>query len=454
MPELPEVETVRRGLLKSVKGRTFKDVKIIHKNIVEGNEQAFINALKNKKIIDIKRKAKYLIFELSGNQNMLGHLGMEGKFIPGDSLKNKSKYLRVLFTFKDGSILNFDDSRCFGWLAIRNKKDYLKVLPLSKIGVEPIDQNINIDEVYKEIHKSHRTIKETLLDQTIVAGLGNIYVDETLYRAHISPLSKANLLSRSDVANILKHAKDVLIMAIKHNGTTVFSFHWDKGHSGEFQKFLKVYGKKGKPCEGCGTTLVKIKIGGRGTTYCPKCQKLKTDKYVLGITGPVSVGKSTALNTLKKLGYLTYSADEVINKFYLNKKIQAELKKIFNTYKKEEIRKIVSNNPNKLKKLENILHPLVKKDIQDFINTHKGYLAIEVPLLFQANFDSMMDETLLILSNKNKSLINNRGKKANAQLNINKALDFNHYKNKATYVISNNQSLNSFINAVKKISKL
>ena len=126
MPELPEVETVRRGLLKSVKGRTFKDVKIIHKNIVEGNETKFINTLKNKKIIDIKRKAKYLIFELSGNENMLAHLGMEGKFIPGDSIKDKSKYLRVLFTFKDGSILNFDDSRCFGWLAIRDKKDYLK----------------------------------------------------------------------------------------------------------------------------------------------------------------------------------------------------------------------------------------------------------------------------------------------------------------------------------------
>ncbi|MCQ2786921.1 MAG: DNA-formamidopyrimidine glycosylase [Bacilli bacterium] len=454
MPELPEVETVKRGLIKSVKGRTFKDVKIIHKNIVEGSEQAFINALKNKKIIDIKRKAKYLIFELSGKENLLGHLGMEGKFIPGDSIKNKSKYLRVLFTFKDGSILNFDDSRCFGWLAIRDKKDYLTTLPLSKIGVEPIDPKINIDEVYKEIHKSHRTIKETLLDQTIVAGLGNIYVDETLYRANISPLSKANLLSKSDVANILKHAKDVLLMAIKHNGTTVFSFHWDKGHSGEFQKFLKVYGKKGKPCESCGTPLVKIKIGGRGTTYCPKCQKLKTDKYVLGITGPVSVGKSTTLNTLKKLGYLTYSADEAVNKLYQDKKIQSQLKNIFNTYKKDEIRKIVSNNPNKLKKLESILHPLVKKDIQNFIDTHKGYLAIEVPLLFQVGFDSMMDETLLILSSQNKTLIKNRGKKANAQLNVNELVNFNHYKNKATYVISNNKSLNNFVNEVKRISKL
>ena len=454
MPELPEVETVRRGLIKSVKGHTFKDAKIIHKNIVEGKEQEFINSLKNKKIIDIRRKAKYLIFDLSGNQVMLAHLGMEGKFIPGDSIKNKSKYLRVLFTFKDGSILNFDDSRCFGWLAIRDKKDYEKVLPLSKIGVEPIDSKINVNEVYKEIHKSKRTIKETLLDQTIVAGLGNIYVDETLYRAKISPLSKTNLLSKSDVANILKHAKDVLVMAIKHNGTTVFSFHWDKGHSGEFQKFLKVYSKKGKPCEGCGTTLVKIKIGGRGTTYCPKCQKLKTDKYVLGIAGPVSVGKTTALNTLKKLGYKTYSADEAVKKLYKDKKIQSKLKSIFNTYKKDEIRKIVNKNQNKLKKLEAILHPLVKQDIQNFINTHDGYLAIEVPLLFQVNFDEMMDETLLVLSTQNKSLIKNRGKKANAQLSINKDANFNHYKNKATYVIYNNQSLNSYINEVKKISKL
>lgn len=454
MPELPEVETVRRGLIKSVKGRTFKDVKIIHKNIVERNEQAFINALKNKKIIDIRRKAKYLIFDLSGDQVMLAHLGMEGKFIPGDSIKNKSKYLRVLFTFKDNSILNFDDSRCFGYLAIRDKKDYQKVLPLSKLGVEPIDPKINVNEVYQEIHKSRRTIKETLLDQTIVAGLGNIYVDETLYRAKISPLSKANLLSKSDVANILKHAKDVLEMAIKHNGTTVFSFHWDKGHAGEFQKYLKVYGKKGKPCEGCGTTLVKIKIGGRGTTYCPKCQKLKTDKYVLGITGPVSVGKSTALNTLKKLGYQTYSADEAVNNLYKDKKVQSELKKIFNTYKKDEIRKIISKNPSKIKKLEAIFHPLVKLNIQNYIANHKGHLAIEVPLLFQVGFDELMDETLLILSSQNKTLIKNRGNKSFSQLKINQSINFNHYKNKATYVITNNKSLNSFTNEVKKISKI
>ncbi|MCQ2796234.1 MAG: DNA-formamidopyrimidine glycosylase [Bacilli bacterium] len=454
MPELPEVETVRRGLIKSIKGRTFKDVKILHKNIVEGNEQSFINALKNKKIIDIKRKAKYLIFELSGKENLLAHLGMEGKFIPGDSIKNKSKYLRVLFTFKDGSILNFDDSRCFGWLAIRDKKDYLTTLPLSKIGVEPIDPKININDVYKEIHKSHRTIKETLLDQTIVAGLGNIYVDETLYRAHISPLSKANLLDKNEIKTILKNAKEVLLEAIKHNGTTVFSFTWDKGHAGEFQKFLKVYGHKGDKCPNCGTPLIKIKVGGRGTTYCPRCQKLKTDRYVLGITGPVSVGKSTALNTLKKFGYLTYSADEAVSKLYQDKKVQSQLKNIFNTYKKDEIRKIVSNNLNKLKKLESILHPLVKKDIQNFIDTHKGYLAIEVPLLFQTGFDLMMDETLLILSNQNKALIKNRGKKANAQLNVNESVNFKHYKNKATYVISNNKSLNAYINEVKRIAKL
>ncbi|MCQ2792175.1 MAG: DNA-formamidopyrimidine glycosylase [Bacilli bacterium] len=454
MPELPEVETVRRGLNKSVKNKIFKDVLIFHKNIIEGNEKQFIQEIKNKKIIEINRLGKFLIFNLTGDNVLIAHLRMEGKFIPAKSLKEKSKYARVVFIFKDGTILNFDDSRCFGLLTLRKKKNYLNVPPLSHLGVEAIDPKLDFDKVYQLIHSSKRTIKETLLDQSIVSGLGNIYVDETLFLSKISPLSKANLLNKNEVKIILKNAKEIMLKAIKHNGTTVFSFTWDKGHAGEFQKFLKAYGHKGDKCVYCGTPLIKIKVGGRGTTYCYNCQKLKTDKYVLGIAGPVSVGKSTALNTLKKLGYKTYSADEAVDKLYQDKKIQTNLKSIFNTYKKDEIRKIINKNPNKLKKLTNLLHPLVKQDIQHFIDTNKGYLAIEVPLLFQVNFDEMMDETLLILSNQNKALIKNRGKKAGAQLNINNLANFNHYKNKATYVIYNNKSLNSFINEVKRIAKL
>ncbi len=454
MPELPEVETVRRGLDSSVKNKVFKDIIVYHKNIISDDQNTFIKTLKNRTIKEIDRKGKFLIFHLDSNDILIAHLGMEGKLIPGKSLKDKSPYVRVLFIFKDNSILNFDDSRCFGLLTLRNIDNYLITPPLSHLGIEAIDNNIDVNKIYPLIHASKRTIKETLLDQSIVSGLGNIYVDETLFKSKISPLSKANLLSKNDVSEILKNAKAIMLDAIKHNGTTVFSFSWGKNHAGEYQKYLKAYGHKGESCEYCSTPLVKIKVGGRGTTYCPKCAKLKTDKYVLGIAGGVSVGKSTALKILKDLSYITISADDIVNELYKNEFVKKKLENIFSTSKKDEIRKIVKDNPTKLKKLESILHPLVKQHIQNFIKNNDGFLAIEVPLLFQTGFDALMDETLLILSNKNESLIKNRGDKSIAQININSSKNFSFYKREATYVINNNTTLKDFIKEVKNISKI
>lgn len=451
MPELPEVETIVRALNKSVKGRIFKDVIILHKNIVEGNEKSFIDQIKNKQINEIKRRGKFIIFDLSGPNVLLAHLRMEGKFLPGKSLNEKSEYARVVFLFKDGTILNFDDSRCFGFLAIRNKTNYNDVLPLSKVGVEAIDPNLNVDHVYQLIHSSKRNIKETLLDQSIVSGLGNIYVDETLFKAKISPLSKANLLTKEEIKTILKYANEILQLAIKYHGTTVISFLWEKGHAGGYQKYLQAYGKKGDYCERCGTPLIKIKVGGRGTTYCYKCQKLKTNKYVLGITGPISSGKSTALQELKKMGYIAYSADEAVNNLYKEPYFKKELQKLFKKDSKDEIRKIVTNDKKQLTKLNKLIHPIIKNDIKNFIAKHDGKLALEIPLLFQVKLDDLMDETLLILSKQNLHLIQNRGAKAQEQISINSNLDYKHFQFQATYVITNDTTLDNFKKEINKI---
>ncbi|MCQ2753264.1 MAG: DNA-formamidopyrimidine glycosylase [Bacilli bacterium] len=451
MPELPEVETVVRALNHSIKGRTFKDVIVYHKNIIEGNEKTFIAGVKNKTINAIKRRGKFLIFDLSGPNVMIAHLRMEGKFIPAKTIKDKTKYARIIFTFKDGSILNFDDSRCFGFLTLRDKKNYQNVLPLAKVGVEAIDPKLNVNQVYKMIHASKRNIKETLLDQSIVSGLGNIYVDETLFQAKISPLSKAYLLSKDDVKRILKCANTILHLAIKHNGTTVSTFYWEKGHTGGFQKYLKAYGRKGKPCVNCGNPLAKIKVGGRGTTYCPHCQKRKSDHYVIGITGPISVGKSTALNVFKDNGYLTYSADEVVKRLYQKVEVKEKLNRLFKTNNKDQIRLLVSKSPAKLRALNHLLHPLVKEDLRMYLTTHQGNIAVEIPLLFQADFTDLVDETLLILSEQNTRLIKARGAKASTQLQINAAATFKAYIRHATYLINNDASKAKFINQVKKI---
>lgn len=452
MPELPEVETVVRALNKSIKGKIFKDVFVFHKNIIEGDEKTFINNIKGKKINEIRRRGKFLIFDLTGKNVMVAHLRMEGKFIPAKSIKDKTQYARVIFTFKDGTILNFDDSRCFGLLTLRDKQNYQDVLPLSKVGVEAIDPKLDINKVYQVIHASKRNIKETLLDQSIVSGLGNIYVDETLFKAKISPLSKAYRLSKSEIERILKCAKETLLLAIKYNGTTVSTFYWERGHTGGFQKYLKAYGRKGDECEYCHRPLVKIKVGGRGTTYCPKCQKLKTDRYVLGITGPTSVGKSLALNEFKKLGYHIYSSDEAVNKLYLDKNFKALLKKTFKKTSKNEIRALIKKDPNKIVLLNKLIHPLIKKDIKAFIENNHGNLAIEVPLLFQTGMDELMDETLLILSKQNRAFIKQRGAQGLTQLKLNEKVDYLHYRNQATYIIHNDASLGSYLKQIRAIA--
>lgn len=452
MPELPEVETVKNGLIKSIKDKTIKDVLIFKSNIINGKEKEFISTLKNKKILDIKRIGKHLIFKLNQNTILISHLGMEGKFIPGNSIKDKSKYVRVLFLFKDNTILNYDDSRMFGSLAIRDYENYNKIPPISEIGIEAID-NIDIEKIYPIVHKQNKPIKEVLLDQHIVSGIGNIYADETLFKSKIHPLSKAYDLTKNQVKELYKNAKEILLLAIKHNGSTVHSFTWDKGKSGDMQRFLKVYGKEGEKCPNCATPFTKIFIDGRGTTFCNNCQKLIYKTYALGITGPTSVGKSTALNELKKLGYRIYSSDEEVSKLYLNKDFKKQLIKLFNVYNKEEVRNIVSKDKNKLETLNKLIHPIIKKQIKCFVENNKGKLAIEVPLLFQCHIDKMMTENLLILSNKNNQFIKERGLKGKSQLKINNSLDYSIYIKDSTYIINNNSSLNDFKKAIKTISR-
>lgn len=449
MPELPEVETVKNHLNKIIKNKVIDDVLILRHNIIKGDEDKFIKTLKNKKINEVKRYGKFLVFDLGKEDVLISHLRMEGKYIKGNSVDDKSKYARVIFVFKDKSILNYDDSRTFGTMMIRKKKDYLKVPPLSLLGQEAI-KNINVDRFYSAIYKDHRYIKEVLLDQHIISGLGNIYVDETLFMSKISPLSKTNCLTKSDIKTILINAKKILLEAIKNNGTTVHTFAWDNGKSGNFQSFLKVYGKKGKECPSCGHQFIKIKLKGRGTTYCPYCQKLKNNKYVLGITGPVSSGKTTALKELEKSGFKTFSCDEEVAKLYCDKNFLKLMVKKLNIHSKDEAREIASKNKEKLKQIEALIHPIIKEKLKDFIKKNDGNLAIEVPLLFQTGMDKMMNETLLILPSENDKWIRKRGNKGNKQLTINNNVNYDSFAKRATYVIYNNASIEAL---KKKLNK-
>ena len=284
MPELPEVETVRRVLEKWVENKVIKDVKFLYPSIVEEyDEDAFKNIVVNRRINKVKREGKFLLFYLD-DYILSSHLRMEGKYYYGkvnnniedyvyegnEDINKVKKHACVLFRLDDDSVLIYHDVRKFGRMHLYNKKDFVSFSTLS-LGKEPFF--ITVDEFYDRIKNKNNPIKELLLNQNIMSGLGNIYVDEVCFLSSIHPTRKGKDVSKEECKLIIENSIKVLNQAIKDGGSTIKSYHSGNGVDGLFQQRLLMYGRKGEPCSVCNTTIEKIRLKGRGTCYCPKCQK-------------------------------------------------------------------------------------------------------------------------------------------------------------------------------------
>lgn len=272
MPELPEVETVKNTLKRLILNEKIIDVKVNYSNIIEGiSKDNFINNIKNQTILDIKRRGKWLLFELD-NYYLISHLRMEGKYFIHNFDDPINKHEHVIFKFKDKE-LRYQDTRKFGrmYLVLKNKLEESK--PICELGLEPWDNYLTKDYLKSKYSKKKLPIKTVLLDQSIITGIGNIYADEILYLSKINPLTPCNSLTDINLENIIKYTKEVLERAIKLGGTTIRSYESEKGVHGKFQNELLVHNKEGEKCETCKNIIIKIKVGGRGTYYCPNCQK-------------------------------------------------------------------------------------------------------------------------------------------------------------------------------------
>jgi len=275
MPELPEVETVKETLKKELLNKTILDVKINHDNIIAyPSIKEFTNLIKNQTIIDIKRRGKWILFCLN-NYYLLSHLRMEGKYF----IKNKNeiidKHEHVIFTLSDNSELRYKDVRKFGKMYLIEIDKINDIGPLKDLGLEPFDENLTLKYLKEKYKSKSLPIKTVLLDQSIIVGIGNIYADEILFMSKINPLTITKSLKDKDLENIIKYTKEVLTKAIKEGGTTIRSYTALNGITGRFQQELKVHGKVNKNCPSCSELILKIRVGGRGTYYCPKCQDKK-----------------------------------------------------------------------------------------------------------------------------------------------------------------------------------
>ena len=265
MPELPEVETVVRGLQTTIVGETIMDLEVPWEKALVADDP--YDSVVGKSIKAVRRRAKYIIIELDRGA-LLVHLRMTGKLTP----VFPEKHVTVILHFESGNSLYFQDTRKFGRMEyVENPQD-----SLAHLGPEPLSAAFTSDEFYDMLKSKNRQIKPLLLDQTFLAGLGNIYVDEALFQAGIQPLSTASAIPRERAVSLHAAIQSILSASIKAQGTTVLNFSHGDNQSGTYQAALQVYGRKNEPCLICETPITKVTVGQRGTHYCPNCQKKYT----------------------------------------------------------------------------------------------------------------------------------------------------------------------------------
>lgn len=273
MPEMPEVEQVRKTLTLHIKGKTITNIEIyLNRLIQHPTPEAFIKGLVGKTIEDVGRKGKYLVLKTANNQKLIVHLRMTGALIAQSSEAPEPKYAKIKFTLSDGVTMWFTDIRTFGTLYLVTDND-IYIEGYETLGPEPLSEEFSADYLAPLAAKSRKPIKTFILDQKIIAGLGNIYADECLALAKILPMRLANTLNSDEVGKLCDAINVVIAQGIKNHGTTFRDYKDGEGNKGENQNHLLVYSHSGEPCKTCGTNLLQTKIGGRGSVYCPQCQK-------------------------------------------------------------------------------------------------------------------------------------------------------------------------------------
>lgn len=287
MPELPEVETVRRGLEKLIVNKVIQ-------HISSTSPKSFPNAPVDVKafaygaeIVTVRRRAKVLLIELDSNYSLVIHLKMTGQLVyrgkqnfgaghPSDSLIGKlpDKSTRVTITFTDSSHLFFNDQRKFGWIKLIPTVEVPNIDFMKKVGPEPLSESTHFEDFLLRVRRRNgTTIKAAILDQSVIAGVGNIYADESLWGAGIHPATRVKYVSDNQLQELFEQIKYILALAIEKGGSTDKNYVNAEGKSGSYLSFARVFRREGGPCEHCGETIIKIKVAGRGTHICPHCQK-------------------------------------------------------------------------------------------------------------------------------------------------------------------------------------
>ena len=286
MPELPEIEIVKRSLFKMINKAIIIDIKVNNKNLRYKIPNSFSKHLIDEKILKISRRSKYIIFHFE-KKLLLAHLGMSGKLLLMRSYDNTifktsfyydsnilQNHNHIYFVLNNGLVLVYNDVRRFGFFKLYNTTQLNKIIFLKKLGLEPFSKKFSIKYFEKFVQNRKKNIKNLLMDQTFVSGLGNIYVNEALFLSKIKPSRHCNRLNKNEIKNLILNIKKILKFAISKGGSSVRDFQNTLGKNGNFQQFFRVYGQKNKKCSriSCKGKIKKIVISNRSSFYCNRCQ--------------------------------------------------------------------------------------------------------------------------------------------------------------------------------------
>ena len=273
MPELPEVETIVADLRPHLVGRTIVRCELAFPTIVRHPEpEEFVDAVSGMRIESMSRRGKYIYLHLTGDVVLVVHLGMTGQLRIVDAAAPLEKHTHAVFFLDDGRQLRYRDPRRFGRLLAGTQDALLTSKKMPRLGPEPIDPTFEAEELYRELRRRRAPLKAVLLDQKAIAGVGNIYADESLYRAGLRPTRVASTVSKRSARRLHESLRASLEMAIANRGSSVDTYRDAWGELGGQQEQLLVYGRAGEPCFNCGRPLKSVRIAGRTTVYCPRCQ--------------------------------------------------------------------------------------------------------------------------------------------------------------------------------------
>lgn len=273
MPELPEVETVTRGLREKLQGRTIRHVDVRREGLRYPFPKDMAKTLANQPILRLYRRAKFALMDLANAQTVLLHLGMSGRVVFASPNEPLDKHDHLVFTLDNNLQLRFCDPRRFGVVDVLPTATILASKHFANMGVEPLEDSFTASYLHAALKKRSTPIKPTLMDSKIVVGVGNIYASEALFRAGINPKTASNRLTRPKLEKLVACIKHVLAEAIAAGGTSLRDYVQTDGTLGYFQHSFRVYGRDGQDCHTCHTPIAKIQQSGRSTFFCPRCQK-------------------------------------------------------------------------------------------------------------------------------------------------------------------------------------